>query len=109
MRLTITLNVTNTGQVGVANPFLRVAGVTRGNVLLTRDTGSSPTAGARQSIDVGVDNILSPGETIQARLIVGLTGKKKFDLMMELYGVPVTGSITPGSAVRVWKGKPRAK
>jgi hypothetical protein len=109
LRLIITLSLTNSGQVGVVNPFLRVAGVTRSNVLLTRDTGSSPTAGARQSIDAGGDNVLSPGETVQARLIVGLTGKKKFDLMVELYGVPATGSITPGSAIRVWKGKPRAK
>ncbi|HET9533187.1 MAG TPA: hypothetical protein VFQ92_22725, partial [Blastocatellia bacterium] len=84
-----------------------VSGVTRNNILLTRDAGSNPSAGARQTIDSGEDHILSPGETVDVRLIVGLTGKKKFDLMMELYGVPLDGSITPGSAVRVWKGKPR--
>jgi hypothetical protein len=107
LRLVINIRLSNAGQTGIVNPFLRVSGVTRNNILLTRDAGSSPSAGARQTIDSGEDNILSPGETAEVRLIVGLTGKKKFDLMMELYGVPLDGSITPGSAVRVWKGKPR--
>ncbi|HWP45293.1 MAG TPA: hypothetical protein VNO14_18770, partial [Blastocatellia bacterium] len=109
MRLIITLDITNIGQVSVANPFLRVALVQRNNVLLTRDASSSPGTGACQSFDAGGDNILSPGETVQMRLIMGLTGKQKFKLFVDLYGVPVEGTVTPGSATRVWKGKPRTR
>ncbi|HSE98581.1 MAG TPA: hypothetical protein VLD57_09980, partial [Blastocatellia bacterium] len=109
MRLIINLSVTNNGQTSIANPFLRVFEVKRSNVLLTRDAASNPTAGARQTFDSGSDNILSPGETAQVRLIVGLTGKKKFDLSVHLYGAPMGGSVIPGSAVKVWHGKPRSK
>jgi hypothetical protein len=109
MRLIITLSLTNSSQVGVANPFLRVAALNRDYVLLTRDSGSRPVTGARQSIDAGDDHILSPGETVQARLIMGLTARKKFNLSVELFGVPVNGAITPGSATKIWKGKPRSR
>lgn len=105
-KLIITLKVTNRGSTPVANPFLRVAELGRKNVLLTRDVKSKPVGGARQSIDVGIDSVLSPGETAQPRLIVGLTGKKKFVLSVDLYGVPVGGTINPGNAVTVWSGKP---
>jgi carboxypeptidase T len=109
LRLAITLNVTNRGQTAIASPFLRVADINRSNVLLTRDRLSNASAGARQSFDAAGDNILSPGETAQTRLIVGLTGKKKFDLSVELFGVPTDGTIAPASGFKAWKGKPRSK
>jgi hypothetical protein len=107
-RLTLNLKITNRGSVPILNPFLRVAELTR-NVLLTRDTKSNWAGGARQTIDAGDDNILSPGETADARLVVGITKSKKFSLSVELYGVASSGTITPASAVNVWTGKPRTR
>ena len=108
-RLILNLNVKNISSRPIANPFIRVNELTRGNVLLTRDSKSSPAATARQSIDVGSDDQLDPGESIQVRMIVGLVNRKKFSADVHFYGVPVGGSITPSSPVRVWKGKPKSK
>jgi hypothetical protein len=107
MRLVVNLRITNIGGEEIINPFLRVAEVNRGNILLTRDAKSTPANGANQSIDVGSDNRLSPGETVQARLVVGLVSKKKFNLLVNLYGVPASGDIAPAAAVRVWNSKPK--
>jgi carboxypeptidase T len=108
-RLVINLSVTNRGGVPIASPFLRVSELTRENVLLTRDGLSAQAAGARQPIDSGADDLLSPGETAQARLVIGLVGKKKFNLSVELYGVPLDGAINPSAGTRVWRGKPKSK
>jgi hypothetical protein len=109
-RFAITINLTNTGNVWIASPFVRVADLTGGNVLLSRDLKSNQTTGARQSIDAGGDNLLAPGEMVQARLTVGLVeAKKKFTLAVQLYGVPVGGSIAPSKSVVVWKKKPKNK
>jgi hypothetical protein len=108
-RLIINLNVVNQSGVPIANPFIRVNELTGGNVLLTRDSKSRPAAGARQSVDVGADDQLDPGDSIQVRMIVGLVNRKKMTVKVEFYGVPVGGSIIPASAVRVWKGKPKTK
>lgn len=106
-RLVINLSLTNRSSVAIAHPFLQVADVTRGNVLLTRDSKSGPRGGARQSIDAGSDSILSPGETVQVRLQLGIVIKKKFNLYVDIFGVPVNGSISPADSLRIWKGKPR--
>jgi hypothetical protein len=108
-RLILNLNVVNNTAVPIANPFIRVNELTGGNVLLTRDSKSKPAASARQSVDVGADDQLNPGESIPVRLIVGLVNRKKLTVKVEIYGVPVGGSVIPASAVRVWKGKPKAK
>ncbi|HKP85260.1 MAG TPA: M14 family zinc carboxypeptidase, partial [Blastocatellia bacterium] len=109
LRLVINLTVTNRGNVPVANPFLRAAELNRGNVFLTRDPKSLPSVGARLSLDVGSDNILSPGETAEARLIIGLVSKKKFNLSVDMYGVAVGGTIIPSSPARIWTGKPKSR
>ncbi|HVF90813.1 MAG TPA: hypothetical protein VNH22_12150, partial [Blastocatellia bacterium] len=106
LRLAIDLRITNRGSTPIVNPFLRIADISRTHVLLSRDSKSSPMAGAIQSIGAGSDDLLSPGETAQVRLLLGLVNKKKFTLSVELYGVPLGGAINPSGAVTVWSGKP---
>jgi len=108
LRLVVNLEVTNHGSSTILNPFLRVDELTRGNVLLTHDPGSRSTAGALQKIEAG-DNALAPGESVQIRLVLGLVKKKKFNLSVKLFGVPLSGSINPGSPVLVWSGKPKTR
>lgn len=107
-RLIVNLKITNRGNVDILNPFLRVEELTR-NVLLTRDLKSSWAAGGRQTIDAGSDNVLSPGETADARLVIGLTKAKKFNLSVEMYGVASGGTILPASGFNVWSGKPKTR
>jgi carboxypeptidase T len=108
-QLTVNLKLTNRSQASVANPLLRVAELSRTNVLLTRESRSNPTSGSLQLIDTGDDNVLSPGESVDVRLMIGLVVRKKFNLSVEFYGVPVGGVISPSGAVNVWKGKPKNK
>jgi murein tripeptide amidase MpaA len=108
LRLNINLKITNRGNVAINNPFLRVAELSR-NVLLTRDPQSRWTEGARQTIDAGPDNAISHGETVDARLVIGLITPKKFFLSVEMYGVASGSAINPGDAVNVWSGKPKSR
>jgi hypothetical protein len=107
--LILNLKLVNRGSVTILNPFLRIADLTRGNVLLTRDPGSRSIEGALQTIDAGGDNALAPGESVQVRLVVGLVKKKKFELSVTLFGVPLNGSINPAPPVTVWSGKPKSR
>jgi carboxypeptidase T len=107
-RLLIDVRITNRGSVPILNPFLRVAELTR-NVLLTRDPRTKSAEGARQTIDAGGDNTLSPGETATARLAIGLVSPKKFGLSLNLYGVASGGTISPSGAVNIWTGKPKTR
>jgi carboxypeptidase T len=107
-RFAINLRITNRGSIPIVNPFLRVEELTR-YVLLTRDPRSGWAAGARLSVDAGSDNTLSPGETVETRLVIGLTKGKKFSLSAALYGVPSGGTIDPADAVSVWTGKPKTR
>jgi carboxypeptidase T len=109
LRLIVNLKLTNTGSTTILNPFLRVVDLNRGNVLLTRDPSSRSTTGALQTIDAGSDNALAPGESVQVRLVVGLVKKKKFQLSVILFGVPLSGSIDPAAPLTVWSGKPKTK
>ncbi len=104
-RLIINLRITNRGNIPIVNPFLRVAEMNR-HVVLTRAPKSRFSEGARMNIDAGDDNTLSPGETVDARLVVGLVKTKKFYLSVDIYGVP-SEPIVPASFVTVWTGKPR--
>jgi hypothetical protein len=108
-RFIVDLTLINRGSGTILNPFLRIADLTRGNVLLTRDPGSRSIVGAIQTIDAGGDNALAPGESIHVRLVVGLVKKKKFQLSVMLFGVPLSGSINPASPVTVWSGKPKTR
>jgi hypothetical protein len=108
-KLILNIKLTNRGGVAIANPFLRVAELNRGNVLLARDPQSKATVGARQLIDVGSDNLLSPGESAQSRLVIGVVSKKKFNLSLQLYGVATSGTLIPSSATNVWSGKPKIR
>jgi murein tripeptide amidase MpaA len=109
LRLIVNLKITNHGSATIANPFLRVASLNLGNVLLTRDPGSRAADGALQTIDAGGDNSLTPGESALVRLVVGLVKKKKFQLSLTLFGVPLNGSIDSNPPVTVWNGKPKSK
>lgn len=108
IRLMIEVRITNKGTLPIVNPFLRVAELTR-NVLLTRDPQTKSADGARQTIDAGSDNLLSPGESATARLAIGIVKPKSFSLSLSLYGVATGGTITPSSAVNVWVGKPKTR
>ena len=108
LRLMIDVRITNRGNVPILNPFLRVAELTR-NVLLTRNPQTKWREGARQTIDAGSDNTLSPGETVAARLVIGIIKPKGFSLSLNLYGVASGGTINPSSAVNVWNGKPKTR
>jgi Zinc carboxypeptidase len=106
-RLIINLRIANRGDIPIVNPFLRVAEMNR-HVLLTRAPKSRFSEGARMNIDAGDDNTLSPGETVDAHLVIGLVKIKKFYLSVDVYGVP-TEPIIPASFVTVWTGKPRTR
>jgi urease beta subunit len=106
-RLIINLRIANRGNTPIVNPFLHVAEMNR-HVLLTRNPKSKWSEGACLNIDAGDDNTLSPGETADARLVVGLVSPKKFYLSVDVYGVPGE-QIIPSSAVTVWTGKPRTR
>ena len=107
-RLAIDIRITNRGSIPILNPFIRVAELNK-NVLLTRDAKSSWGVTARQTIDAGNDNILSPGESADARLVVGLITNKKFFLSVDLYGVPSGGTILSSNPTNIWSGKPRTR
>lgn len=109
LRFIVNLRLINRGSVPILNPFLRVADLTRGNVLLTHNPGSRSIVGALQTIDAGADNTLAPAETVQVRLVLGLVKKKKFNLSVSAYGVPLGGSISPAPPVTVWTGKPKTR
>ena len=106
-RLIVNVKVANRGNTPIVNPFLRVAEMNR-HVLLTRDPKSNWTEGARFYVDAGSDNTLSPGESVDARLVIGLVKQKKFFMSVEIYGVPGE-PVIPANAVTVWTGKPRVR
>ena len=108
-KLAIDVSITNRGNVAIANPFLRVAEINRGNILLSRDRKSKPANGAQQLFNAGDDNLISPNETVQLRLILGIVKKKGFNLSLSLYGVPVNGTINQGDAFLIYQGKPKTK
>jgi carboxypeptidase T len=107
-QLAITLNVTNTGSVAIATPFLAVDSMTR-NVLLSREPDTDQAAGARQSINAGPGQILSPGNSAQVVVNVGLINRKKFSLGVNVFGAPLGGTVVASSAVTIWHGKPRGQ
>lgn len=109
MRFIVNLKVTNHGSATIVNPFLRIASLNLGNVLLTRDPGSRAAEGALQTIDAGGDNALTSGESAMVRLVVGLVKKKKFQLSLTLLGVPLDSPIHSAPPVTVWNGKPKNK
>jgi hypothetical protein len=109
LRLGINLTVRNRGAVPIANPLLRVAEITRNYVLLSRDSSSQPRSGARQPVNAGSDDLLSPGEQGSIRLMVGLLKRKKFNLSASLFGVPLGATVNASDPVLVWRGKPRTQ
>ncbi|HMG36781.1 MAG TPA: M14 family metallopeptidase [Blastocatellia bacterium] len=109
LRLALRLRVTNRGGARIVNPFVRVADLTRSNVVLSRDAGSPLGAGSRQSIDGGPDNALDPGESVELRIVLGLQTKKKFQFSLGVYGVPVGGPARFAPPVTVWSGKPKSQ
>ena len=107
-QLAITLNLTNTGSVAIATPFLGVETLTR-NVLLSREPDSNQAVGARQPVDAGSSQILLPGQSVQVIVKVGLTNRKKFSLAVNVFGAPVGGSVQASSSTTIWQGKPRTQ
>jgi hypothetical protein len=105
-RLIINMTLTNKGSVAIANPFLRVAELNRG-VLLSRDRKSKQSLGALQTIEAGIDSLLSPNESVPVRLVLGIVSPKKIFFSLSLYGVPSGGSVGSGQAVEIFRGKPK--
>ena len=83
--------------------------MTRANVLLSRDRKSKQIVGALQTFDVGSDHLLSTGETVRVRLIIGAINKKRFTFSLNLYGVASGGTISPAAPVVVWDNKVKSK
>ena len=106
-KLVIDITATNRSSVPIANPFLRVAEITRNNILLSRASNSLPGPAARQDIDAGTDGILAPGRSVPVRLIVGLVKMKKFNLTAEAYGVAIGGQLNSAGPQPIWQGRPR--
>ena len=106
-QLQISLSVTNKGVVAIANPFLRIAALTKGNVLLSRDPIGTLSPSVIQSISPGSGVSLMPGQTTQMELVVGLVTEKKFALTANVFGVPVSGAISAKHPTTIWSGKPR--
>jgi murein tripeptide amidase MpaA len=108
VRLIVNMTLINKGTVAIANPFFRVAELNRG-ILLSRDRKSKQAVGALQTIDVGTDNLLSPNETVQVRLILGVVSPKKIFFSINLYGVASGGSVGSGGSVEIFRGKPKSR
>jgi len=102
----IDLVVRNRGNAPIANSFVRIVDLTKGNILLSRDANTNAGSGAIQSLNDGGDGTLSPGETIQVRLIIGLVKRKKFVVSLNAYGVPAS-PIGESEPAVVWQAKPR--
>lgn len=108
-QLAITLNITNSSQATIVNPFIRVSTLTKGDILISRDLGTLPASGGIQSINGPAMSQIAPGDSVQVTLMVGLLKPKKFQLLINVFGVPTGGSVSGGAPVTVWTGKPRTK
>jgi hypothetical protein len=86
-RITATLsNVTSTS---IHNPFLRVAELSMGNLLVNGDRPPVVSAlsgkGPRLTPDVGSDGVLSPGESVAVELAIGLQTRAVHFLRQRLW------------------------
>jgi hypothetical protein len=82
--LVVTARFRNTSQLVIRNPFLAVAELSGGNMLKNADGGAGGV-GATFSPDVG-DGLLSPGESMTVRLVVGRASPSPFRFFVHVQG-----------------------
>ena len=109
-QLAITVNVTNSSNVLIANSFFQVDSISKGNVLLSADPNGTVSPSTVQSVNSGSGGTLAPGQSVQVRLVVGLVSIKSFKFSADILGVPsgsgVAASKQPDT---IWSGKPRTR
>jgi hypothetical protein len=77
---------TNTSSVPVQTPQFVVTTLSGGNVLLDADRPPG-IVGARLTPDAGADGVLSPGESMTVRFVIGLQQRRAFAFLVDLLGV----------------------
>ena len=84
---TITATFTNTSGTSLNFPFFGVSELSGGNRLLNAD-GSPGGVGATVTPNVG-DRVLSPGEKVRVRFVIGLQARTPFTFFVDLFGEPL--------------------
>jgi hypothetical protein len=84
---TINATFTNTSGTSLHFPFFGVSELSGGNLLLNAD-GSPGGVGATVTPNVG-DRVLSPGEKVRVRFVIGLQARTPFTFFVDLFGEPL--------------------
>jgi hypothetical protein len=85
----IAATFTNLTSLAIRNPFFRVAELSGGNLLVSGDRPPDQGMagkGARQTPDVGLDGLLSPGESIVVEFGIGLQSRQAFTFLVDVFG-----------------------
>lgn len=95
----IAATFTNISAMPIRNPFFRVAELTGGNRLVSGDRPPDLIrmggSGSRQHADVGIDGVLSPGESVEVEFAIGLHTRQPFLLLVNVLGEPDTTESSP--------------
>jgi hypothetical protein len=82
----ITAILTNLNTAPIRRPFFRVAELSDGNLLISRDRPTDTLdvigTGARQTPDLGTDGMLSPGESVEVSFAIGLRHREPFTFLI---------------------------
>jgi hypothetical protein len=84
---TIEARLKNISSRAIHDPVFRVSHLSGTNQLLNADGGPGGV-GATLTPDVGADGVLSPGESITATFVIGLTTRRRFSFFVDVLGVP---------------------
>jgi hypothetical protein len=88
----ITATFTNESAIPVRSPFFRVAELSGGNMLVSGDRPPDLIRmggkGSRQTPDVGIDDRLSPGESVTVEFRIGLQTREPFTFFVNVFGEP---------------------
>jgi hypothetical protein len=79
---------TNTSTLPIRKPFYEVVEISGGNVLINADSGPGG-AGATLTLDVGSDQQLTPGESVETEFRIGLQTLNPFTFLVDVMGEPV--------------------
>jgi len=101
----ISATFTNISTTVIAYPFLRVTELSGGNVLLNADGGAAGV-GARLTVDVGHDGVLSPGDSFTTEFVVGLQAREPFTFDVNVLGVPEQQRLHAGDLTETAKLMP---
>ena len=91
---TIRATFTNTSGTPLRFPFFTVTELSGGNLVLNAEEGAQGV-GATVTPNVG-DQVLSPGETVRVKFVIGLQTQAPFTFFVDLFAEPlVSGSTRP--------------